>query len=150
MVDAIRAMGHGLIVVVDCNCGRWCALQGVSGFVSGAESTSPATATAVAISLATLSAPETLACLDHEDVGMCLGSAAQPDLLVEGVWFRRRQKLEFMSTAESDVAKNAESIAVNLRAASLRLDDLSEIVGEVAGLGSAGPSTAHVASHFEG
>ena len=47
-------------------------------------------------------------------------------------------------------AKNAESIAVNLRAASPRLDDLSEIVGEVSGLGSAGPSTAHVASHFEG
>ena len=74
MVDAVRAMGHGLVVVVDGNCGRWCALQGVSGFVSGAESTFQSTATAVAISLATLSAPETLACLDHEDAECVSGA----------------------------------------------------------------------------
>lgn len=131
VVDAVRAMGPGLVVVVDDNCARWRALQGVSGFVSGAESTSPATATAVAISLATLCAPETLACADHEDVGMCLGSAEQPAVLVEGLWFRRRQKLEFMSAVDSDFAKNAEAIAVNLCAASLRTDDFSSITGAV-------------------
>ena len=127
VVDAIRAMGPGLVVVVDDNCGRWHDLKGVSGFVSGAESTSPATATAVAISLATLCAPETLTCLDHEDLATRLGSAAQPAVLVEGLWFRRRQTLEFMSAVEGDAAKNAESLAVNLCAASLRFDDLSRI-----------------------
>ena len=127
VIDAVRAMGPGLVVVVDDNCGRWRTLQGVSGFVSGAESTSPATATAVAISLATLCAPETLTCLDHEDVGMCLGSADQPSLLVEGLWLRRRQKLEFMSDVESNVAKHAQLIAVNLCAASLRFDEMHAI-----------------------
>ena len=70
-------------------------------------------------------------CTDHEDVGMCLGSAEQPAVLVEGLWLRRRQKLEFMSAAESDFGRNADSIAVNLCAASLRFDDFSLIRGAV-------------------
>lgn len=131
VVDAVRAMGPGLVVVVDDNCARWGAVQRISGFVRGVESTSPATATAVAISLATLCAPETLACADHEDVGMCLGSAEQPAVLVEGLWLRRRERLEFMSAADSDVAKNADAIAVNLCAASLRVDDFSSITSAV-------------------
>ena len=131
VVDAVRAMGPGLVVVVDDTCRRWRDLQGVSGFVSGAESTSPATAAAVAISLATLCAPETLTCADHEDVGMCLGSAEYPAVLVEAFWLRRRQTMEFASVADGDVAKNADSIAVNLCAASLRMNDFSSILRTV-------------------
>lgn len=131
VVDALRTMGPGLVVVVDDNCARWRALTGVSGFVRGAESTSPATATAAAISLATLGAPETLVCADHEDVAMCLGSAQQPAVLAEGLWFRRLQRLEFLSAADGDFAKNADALAVNLCAASLRVDDFSSISGAV-------------------
>ena len=131
VVDAVRAMGPGLVVIVDDRCDRWSALQSVSGFVRGVESTSPATATAVAISLATLCAPETLGCTDHEDVGMCLGSAEQPAVLVKGLWLRRRQTLEFVSAGDGEAAKKANSIAANLCAASLRQNDFSSILGAV-------------------
>ena len=128
VTDTVLAMGAHMVVIVDDDCARWRTVRGVSGFVQGVKVTTPSTATSMVVTLAALTSPHTLLCADAEDIGNCLGSADQPATLVDCVWMRSAQKLEFTSTADRDVVRDAKCLAATLCAASLQIADCRSIL----------------------
>ncbi len=128
IVDVLRLAAPGLVIMVGDDCLRWGAIRGISGFVKGAPATTAATVMASYSLVAALSAPHTLTCLDHEDVGATLGTATKPAVLVEAVWLREDCRLVYVRVADSKVIGRARAMTCHLVAVELRLTEIRSMV----------------------
>ena len=128
IVDVLRLAASGLVIMVGDDCPRWGPIRGITGFVKGAPATTAATVMASFSLVAALSAPHTLTCLDHEDVGATLGTATQPAVLVEAVWLREDCRLVYVRVADSEVIGRARAMTCHLVAVELRVTEMRSMM----------------------
>ena len=110
VVDAVRTIGDGLLVVVDGDTGQWDSLKNVSGFVRAAGVTPASTAGAVLRLLSGLCEPDSFYGPIADDLVDCLGCASAPALLVEAVSLGNPVTLQFANEAEWDLVRDASDV----------------------------------------
>lgn len=137
LVDALRIAASGLVVVVGDECAQWPAMRGVSGFVRGSPATTAATAMTGFSLVAALSAPRTLTCLDHEDVGAALGTVNRPAVLVEAVWLREDRRLVCVRAGDSEAISRARAITCHLVASDLRMAEMRSMMNALRAIAAA-------------
>ena len=110
-VDALRqCFGTCLaaLLVVTARSHQFVSVQGISGFVVGANNTNAETARSLFLCLAMLSAPKTLNGIDLVDLLPVLGTASAPTLLAHALWLRQGEgRLVFASAADASTVRCA-------------------------------------------
>ena len=128
IVNEVRSLAPGIVVMVGDDCLQWGAIDGITGFIKGAGTTNGATVMAIFALVAALQAPDTLTCLDHEHVAAALGAAAQPSVLVEAVWLREDRRLVYVRAEDSDLVGRAEVVSCHLLAINLRVAESRDMI----------------------
>jgi hypothetical protein len=105
----------------------------VNGFVRGAITTSLTTAINTFLLFDALNAPDTLTCLDWEDVAACLGTHDVPAVLCEGTWSSGLGELLFASSADAGAVTTCDALTVNVLA-SMKRHDLVALVNRIRSL----------------
>ena len=114
--DAIRqcfgtSLAALLVVGDSTSCRQFDRVQGVTGFVTGARTTSVETARSMFLCLAMLLAPKTLNGIDFVDLRAVLGTATEPTVLADALWLRDvGGQLVFTTDADASAVRSADRI----------------------------------------
>lgn len=120
VVQAIRTLADGLVVIVDEDCSRWAGLHGVSGFVRSAQTTSAFAAASLARCLAALRIPFKFIGPEPDDVIHSFGSASEPAVLLEAIYFGADGKVKFAHKGDAKQARAATNVTAIITATNMR------------------------------
>ena len=121
VVQAIRTLADGLVIVVDENCPRWAGLRAVTGFVRVEHARSAFGAAWLARFLAALRTPLKFTGLDPDDIVQSLGGANEPALLVEAIYLGLDGKVSFANKPDSKIARDSTNVTTFVTATNMRL-----------------------------
>lgn len=154
VIDAVRTIGDGLLVVVDDDTEQWESLKNVSRFVRTAGVTTASTAGAVLRLLSGLREPDSFYGPLADDLVDRLGSASEPALLVEAVSQGNPVTLQFANEAERDLVRDTSDVCAVVTATNLRwLTQVRSVLRRVFNDDCAftfqGPTKPLLASHLQ-
>ena len=114
VLGALRARSRdttGLVAAVSTQPELWGDLRGLDGFVRADAGDAVSVAARLFTALATMTAPILWTCLDAEDIGISLGSAARPSQLADAVWLPKREQLAFASEVDEQTFRQSSAAA---------------------------------------
>jgi len=120
LVQAIRNVADGLVVIVDEDCPRWSGLRAISGFVRSEHATSAFAAASLARFLAALRTPLKFTDLDPDDIVHSFGSASEPALLVEAIYLGSEGQVKFANRIDAKLARASTNVTAFITATNMR------------------------------
>lgn len=127
VIEIVQKLPESVVIMVGDGESEHRARQGIDGFVRGAAATSVYTAIATLLLFEALSAPETLICLDREDVEALLGAADAPSTLCEGVWSKGSGRMLYANSADEAAVATSGRLTINVLATT-KTSDLQAMV----------------------
>ena len=128
LIDEVRRNGPGIRIGVDNDCSSWSSTDGLVGCVKGQTITSTDMVVATMSYLVALNAPDTLVCMDREDLPAVLGTPRNPSILVQAIWLRAEQRLVDINPQGSDILQQTKVMTVHLIGADLQVKETAIVV----------------------
>lgn len=120
VVDAIKKLADGLVVIVDDDCPRWAGLRAITGFVQSERATSAFAAASLARFLAALRTPLKFTDLDPDDIVHSFGSASEPAVLLEAIYLGSEGKVKFANRVDAKLARASTHVTAFITGSNMR------------------------------